>query len=101
MVVSSVTMIPPQDEETCTSRSQERLVESNNRKFWSRRSGLEKGLLAALAACGLVLVAGGVFVASRGGLGVGGEEDGQTNEAGVAHNRQDVCVTPECAIAGT
>ncbi len=33
------------------------------RGFWSRRTGLEKALLAALGVCGLAMVAGGSYYA--------------------------------------
>ena len=33
--------------------------------FWNRRTGLEKGLLAALGVCGVVLLAGGSFYAMK------------------------------------
>merc|ERR550519_762231 len=79
--------------------SKRELVQSKRKGFWSRRSGLEKGLVAALGVCGLVLVAGGLFAATN--QKGEGRHHGHHDDKVFTKDNQDVCVTPECAIAAS
>lgn len=103
---------------------QKRRSSSSSKGFWSRRLALEKTLLVALGVCGTVMVAGGSFYAfqfnSQNPKFAEGEKrnnnvcglqndalicnhlgDAETRSNGMDIREEDVCVTPECTIAGT
>ena len=71
-----------------------RLVTSNQKGFWSRRSGLEKTLLVLLGVCGCALVAGSSFYAY--------DHQSNSNDQPIDPmiiKQDEVCVTEACAIA--
>jgi len=64
--------------------------------WWARRTGFEKVLLSILGAAGLAMMVTGVFV-------INAQENGtdqlkSTGGTGKSH-QEDVCLTPECAVA--
>ena len=82
-------MMTPFEAET---GSQEVLLQKKG--WWARRTALEKILLSVLGVAGMAMMVTGVMVANPGG-------DNAENR-GVRGNigQEDVCLTPECAVAG-
>merc|ERR1719500_331945 len=61
--------------------------------WWARRTALEKILLSVLGVAGMAMMVTGVMVANPGGNSMGNK--------GARGNikQEDVCLTPECAVA--
>ena len=72
--------------------SQEVLLQKKG--WWGRRTALEKILLSVLSITGLAMMLTGVMVVNPGNKG-----DNVKNRGGEM-KQDDVCVTPECAVAG-
>jgi len=82
-------MMPPMDDMELAASSQNLVPQ---KKGWlKRRSGLEKVLLAMLGVCCGVFMIGGIVVTNSG--------SGQNDMYNSKSYQDDVCLTPECAIA--
>ena len=76
------------------SGSQEVLLQRKG--WWARRTALEKILLSVMGVAGLAMMVTGVVVVRPGDKGDHVESRGFGGEI----KQEDVCLTPECAVAG-
>ena len=85
----TVKMMTPFEAET---GSQEVLLQKKG--WWARKTALEKILLSVLGVAGLAMMVTGVMVVNPGNKG-----DDMEN-MGARAGQEDVCLSPECAVAG-
>ena len=86
-------MMTPYEAETGTG-SQELLVERKG--WWERRTVMEKVLLSMVGVVGVAMLVMGVAVANPAQGGKAREKEART---GI--DQEDVCLSPECVVAGT
>ena len=86
-------MMTPFEAET-GSGSQELLVERKG--WWGRRTAMEKVLLAMVGVVGVAMLVMGVAVANPAQGGMARDKEARTGAG-----QEDVCLSPECVVAGT
>merc|ERR1711892_8313 len=95
--LATAKMIPPMESGDSTlesgSGSQEVLLQRKG--WWARRTALEKILLSVMGVAGLAMMVTGVVVVRPGDKGGHVESRGFGGEI----KQEDVCLTPECAVA--
>merc|ERR1740137_126408 len=83
-------MMTPFEAET---GSQEVLLQKKG--WWARKTALEKILLSVLGVAGLAMMVTGVMVVNPGNKG------GDMENKGARAGQEDVCLSPECAVAAS